>query len=245
MRIDPQKCISCGECVDYCPMNSISARDEWVSIDQDECVECGVCLRAEVCPADAIYFPEESKQYPRYIRALFSNPEIHWPPRPSLEAGTGGRGTQEMKTNDVTGRFRRGEYGFGLEFGRPGIGSKISEIEKVTRTLAPLDVLFEEENPITYSLLENPKTGKIKREFLEEKILSGILEFKIMGDQLEEVINSLVPVLEEVDTVVSWGLITRFEEDGTLPVIQNLKEMGLSPRPNAKINLGLGRPLID
>jgi NAD-dependent dihydropyrimidine dehydrogenase PreA subunit len=245
MRIDPQKCISCGECVDYCPMGSILERGEGVSIDQDECVECGVCLRAEICPVEAIYFPEESKLYPRYIRALFSNPEIHWPPRPSLEAGTGGRGTQEMKTNDVTGRFQRGEYGFGLEFGRPGIGSKISEIEKVTRILAPLGVLFEEENPITYSLLESTKTGKIKPEFLEEKILSGILEFKIMEDQLEHVVSRLVPVLEQVDTVVSWGLIARFAEGGKLPVIQKLKEMGLSPRPNAKINLGLGRPLID
>ncbi len=245
MRIDPGKCLSCGECIDYCPMDAILKRDETVSIDQDECVECGVCLRAEVCPVDAIYFPEESRRYPRYIRALFSNPEVHWPPRPSLEAGTGGRGTQEMKTNDVTGRFRRGEYGFGLEFGRPGIGSRISEIEKVTRTLAPLGVLFEEENPITYSLLEDRRTGSIKTEFREEKILSGILEFKIMEDQLEEVIRRLVPVLEQVDTVVSWGLITRFADGGTLPVLERLKELGLSPRPNAKINLGLGRPLID
>jgi hypothetical protein len=59
------------------------------------------------------------------------------------------------------------------------------------------------------------------------------------------VISRLVPILEEVDTVVSWGLITRFSEEGKLPVMERLRELGLSPRPNAKINLGLGRPLID
>ena len=150
-----------------------------------------------------------------------------------------------MKTNDVTGRFGRGEYGIGIEFGRPGIGSMISEIETVTKVLAGKGAVFEEENPITHTLMKNTQTGEIKSEFKKEKILSGILEFKIRETQLEEIISLLIPVLEQVDTVVSLGLITRFENDRSLPVLARLKEMGLSPRPNAKINLGLGRPLID
>lgn len=222
-------------------MNAIFQGDEVTEIDQDECVECSVCLKAGVCPLDAIYMPEESQKFPRLIRALFSNPRTPWP---RATVG-GGRGTQEMKTNDVTGRYRRGEYGIGLEFGRPGIGSRISEIEKVSTVLAPLRVHFEEENPVTYLLMENTETGRIKPEFRNEKILSGILEFKIKEYQLEEVIRYLVPVLEKVETVVSWSFITRFAEDGTLPVLVKLKEIGLSPRPNAKINLGLGRPLIE
>ncbi|MEW6671949.1 MAG: ferredoxin family protein [Thermodesulfobacteriota bacterium] len=245
MKIDPERCISCLECIEYCPMNSILEKDRAVFIDQDECVECGVCLRAEVCPAEAIYMPEESKEFPRYIRALFSNPNIKWPSRPTIAAGTGGRGTQEMKTNDVTGRYKRGEFGIGIEFGRPGIGSKISEIETVARVLAAKGVVFEEENPITHTLMKNSHTGEIKSEFKKEKILSGILEFKIRESQLEEIISLLVPVLEQVDTVVSVGLVTRFENDGSLPVLKRLTKMRLSPRPNAKINLGLGRPLID
>ena len=245
MKIDPEKCVACMECIEYCPMNSIMEKAGAVLIEQETCVECGVCYRAEVCPVDAIYMPEEAKQFPRYIRALFSNPNIKWPERPTLESGAGGRGTQEMKTNDVTGRFKRGEYGLGIEFGRPGIGSRISEIETVAKVLDARGAVFEEENPITHTLMENPQTGEIKSEFKNEKILSGILEFKIRDTQLEAVLSLLVPVLEQADTVVSLDLITRFENDGSLPVLKRLKEMGLSPRPNAKINLGVGRPLID
>lgn len=245
MKIDPETCISCLECVDYCPMNAILENDHTAFIDQEECVECGVCLRAEICPTEAIHLPEESKKFPRLIRALFSNPNEHWPARPTIEAGTGGRGTQEMKTNDVTGRFRRDEYGIGIEFGRPGIGSRISEIETVTQFLAAKGVSFEEENPISHTLIKNSRTGEIRSEFKKEKILSGILEFKIADAQLEEIIPALIPVLEQLDTVVSLGLISRFESDGSLPVLERLKKMGLSPRPNAKVNLGLGRPLIN
>jgi NAD-dependent dihydropyrimidine dehydrogenase PreA subunit len=242
MKIDPEKCISCLECIDICPVNAIFESDEVTEIHQDDCVECTECLKSEVCPEGAIYMPEESQKYPRLIRTLFSNPRAQWP---RAIAGFG-RGTQEMKTNDVTGRYGRGEYGIGVEFGRPGIGTRITEIEKVSTVLAQQPgIHFEEENPVIYLLMEDIKTGKIKPEFLQEKILSGILEFSITEGLLEDVMAKLLPVLETVDTVVSLALISRFSEDGTLPVIEKLQQLGLSPHPNAKINLGLGQPFVD
>lgn len=239
MKIDPEKCISCLECVDYCPVNAIREGDESVVIDQEECVECSVCFRADVCPEDAIYMPPESKQYPRLIRAEFSDPGVQFP---TLKQG--GRGTEEMKTNDVTGRYRRGEYGMALEFGRPGIGTRLSEIEKVLKVLLTMEVELERHNPV-FLLLEDEKTGTMKPEARQEKVLSAILEFKIKEDQLEEAVTKLLPVLAQVDTVVSWGLATRIEEDGNLPVRSKLSALGLPTRSNAKINLGLGRPLVE
>jgi NAD-dependent dihydropyrimidine dehydrogenase PreA subunit len=239
MKIDPEKCTFCLECIDYCPMKAILKGVEVSEISQDECVECGVCLRANVCPTDAIFMPEESMKYPRRIRALFSNPPLKFPD------GGGGRGTPEMKTNDVTGRYKRGEYAMLLEFGRPGIGTRFSEIEKVTKVLTPLGVHFEEDNPTYYLLIEDKRTGKMKADLIHEKVLSAILEFKLKEDQLEKIVEKLRTVLEEVDTVVSWGFITRFAEDGTLPALDALRKLGFSPRPNAKINMGLGRPLAE
>lgn len=239
MRIDPDKCIACLECIDICTMNCILEKDGGVCIAEDDCVECGVCLRTAICPTEAIHMPEASMTYPRVIRAQFSDPGVQYP---SLKQG--GRGTEEMKTNDVTGRYRRGEYGMALEFGRPGTGTRISEIEKVLKVLLSMDIEVEKNNPV-FLLLEDEKTGKMKPEVVNEKVLSAILEFKIREDQLEETIKTLQPVLEQVDTVVSWGLATRFARDGTLPVRTQLQEMGVFVRPNAKINLGLGRPVVE
>ena len=183
MKIDPDKCLGCGTCVDYCPMACIQEGDGAYCIDQDECVECGVCLRAQVCPVEAIYLPESSKEYPRYLRAAFSDPGVQFP-----ETFQGGRGTEEMKTNDVTGKFRRGQFGMTLEFGRPGTGARFKEVEKVTRVLGDLDVHLEEANPL-YFLMEDKKTGRMKPEVREEKVLSCILEFGFRDDQLEEVVQ--------------------------------------------------------
>jgi ferredoxin len=106
-------CIGCGSCVPYCPMEAISLGPEKAEIDQDECVECNACFRAEVCPTDSLIRPE--LKWPRSVRRVFSDPA----PQHGL-TGVPGRGTEEMKTNDVTGRYRVGEAGFVLDVGRPG-----------------------------------------------------------------------------------------------------------------------------
>lgn len=220
-------------------MACITAAPSTYVIDQDECVECGVCLKAAVCPTDAIFMPEESLRYPRSIRRAFSDPAVQFP-----EMNQGGRGTEEMKTNDVTAKFRRGEYGMTLEFGRPGIGTRLSEVEKITRHLADLGVTLEEANALNFLFLDKAR-GTMKPELRDEKVLSVILEFKIGEERLNEVLVSLKEALKAVNTVVSWGLISRFDPDGSIPVAARLEKLGFTVRPNAKINVGLGRPLIE
>jgi len=210
-----------------------------VSVNEDECVECGVCLRAGVCKADALFFPKESFEYPRAIRMQFSDPGVQHPNFKSW-----GRGTEEAKTNDVTGKFGVGEYGLLLEFGRPGIGTRLSEIEKVTKVVRSMHYEIIEDNPL-YGLLDEDMSGKFKPEYVNEKILSGILEFKFEENELEEALKTILPLLDDLDTVVSVGLVTRFGEGAALPVADKLKSLGLDIRPNAKINVGLGRPLIE
>ncbi len=46
------ECISCGTCVDECPVEAISEGDDKYVIDPDLCTDCGTC--ADVCPTDAI-----------------------------------------------------------------------------------------------------------------------------------------------------------------------------------------------
>ncbi len=244
MRIDPEKCISCAQCPDYCPVTCIFEGDGTYFMDEDECVECGVCLRDSECPTDAIYMPEESNRYPRYIRAAFSDPGVQYPEELFPDLKQGGRGTEEMKTNDVTENFPHGEFGMALEFGRPGVGTRLKEVEKVTTLLTSLGVRFEDSNAL-YFLLEDPEKGTLKEELAKEKVLSIIVEFAIPEAMLERVVAELSEALKTVDTVVSWGLVTRFDEDGSLTVTGRLEKLGFKVRPNAKVNMGMGRPLIE
>jgi Pyruvate/2-oxoacid:ferredoxin oxidoreductase delta subunit len=241
MKIDKEACTGCELCRPYCPVGAIQAvehESEIVSdIDQDACVECGVCLKADVCPADAIY--ETELEWPRSIRAAFSNPMVRHP-----SSGASGRGTMEMKTNDVTGRYRRGFAGISVEMGRPGIGTTFRDLQTVSMSLGRLGVIFEPDNPVTATMID-AKTGKFNEEVLNERVLSAIIEFKIETNRLQEVLETLREVSSKIDTVFSVGIISRVGPEGSMPNVEIARKAGFSPRPNTKTNVGLGRPLIE
>ena len=142
MKILEEKCKKCTDCLPYCPVGAIVVRDKKITIDQDSCVECGVCLRSEVCREGA--FMREELPWPRVLRAEFSDPTI-----PHKKTDIGGRGTAEMKTNDVSGRIKRGEVGVAIELGRPGVGTRFADVEKFTREVARLKIPLEEANPVS------------------------------------------------------------------------------------------------
>ena len=241
MKINDLECNGCKLCQPYCPVGAIKnpkGQGKAVSqIDQEECVECGACLRAAVCPKDALYMPELT--WPRTLREAFSNPLVRHP-----STGVPGRGTSEMKTNDRTGRFRRGEAGVAIEVGRPGVGATFRDIQVVSMELAKVEIEFELQNPVS-ALMVDRETGRLKEEVLDEKVLSAIVEFKVKNDRLESVLKAVKELATKVDTVFSVDLISRIYPDGSIPTVPIAKKMGFSPSPNTKTNLGLGRPLKE
>ena len=263
MLVDPLRCVGCGNCVALCPVGVISIRENGrADIDQDECVECGVCERTlrkeglnptlvrlgrkfltmlhlrympplDVCPTNALVKPE--LEWPRTLRREFSDPlAVH------STTGMGGRGTEEIKTNDVTGRLQDGDVGFVVELGRPGIGARFRDIERMAMALAELGVTFQQGNPLTY-LMSDPATGKLKDEVLNEKVLSAIIELKTTMEKIPEVLAVIRQVSQEVDTVVSAGIASKCRPDGTVPHAEPVHEAGFWLSPNGKTNLGFGR----
>ncbi len=147
-----------------------------------------------------------------------------------------------MKTNDVTGRYRLGMCGIGIEMGRPGIGTSFCDIQTVAMAVARMGVEFEPRNPLTL-VMTDPKTGKIKEEVLGERVLSAILEFKVGNDRLKELLKTIMEVSSKIETVFSLDLISRVNKDGSIPNRSIAGEAGFTIRPNTKTNIGLGRPL--
>ena len=241
MLIDKEKCNGCEICHAYCPVGAITTiagRDVSVSeILQGDCVECGVCLRSGICPTGAIFMPE--LKWPRSIRAEFSNPLV-----PHRSTKEGGRGTEEMKTNDVTGRFGWADIGVAIEMGRPGLGTTFREIQKVSMEIAKLGMKFESHNPVT-ALMTNTETGVINEEVLDEKVLSAIIEFKIENSRLQAALKAIRSLAYKVNTVFLVGLISRHSKEASIEIASIAKEVGCSVRPNGKINVGLGRPLRE
>jgi ferredoxin len=263
MRIDPDKCVACANCVAVCPMGAIFI-DPGIKravVNRDECVECYTCYRGmslehlnpnlvrlfrgmlslarlrfdpepDVCPTAAIV-PDEL-EWPRTVRRAFSDVTAT-----HESTGIHGRGTEEVKTNDVTGRVDVGTVGLTVELGRPGVGARFHDVQRVTRALAAQPVTFEERNPIT-NLMTDRATGDLNPEILDEKVMSCIIEVAMAEPDAPAVLDRLDRVSRDLDTVMALGVAVRCADDGSTSVEEMLERARYEP-VWAKTNVGIGR----
>ena len=264
MRINPDKCVACGNCTYVCPMEAIYIHPvmKRATINRDECVECYACYNGlsqehlnptmvrtvrklfamlrirfdpepDVCPTAA--FEPEELQWPRMIRRAFSDPRV-----PHESTGVEGRGTEEVKTNDVSGRVKVGEVGFTIEFGRPGVGTRFHEIQQMCTALARAGVAFEKKNPVT-SLMTDVAAGKLREDILQEKVMSAIVEIKVSVERTEEIVRLVWAVEKNLNTVIALGVGTRCDDNGEDTVVAPILERLGYKLERAKTNIGLGR----
>ena len=241
MKINQDLCTGCGTCLRHCPMKAITVLQRKARVSQERCAECGLCLRLRVCPVVAFEAPGDL-EWPRSIRSIFSNPLSEF-----KETGVTGRGTEEMKTNDVTDRFKEGFLGVAVDVGRPNLGTTLRDVDIISRAVAPIGVAFEAKNPLTY-LMQDKLTGALNPEVLGEAVVSAIVEFIIPEVNLAAVLDALREAATKIDTVFSVGVICRVKNDGSVPAIglvdsYNKTRSGppLAIRPDSKVNVGLGR----
>ena len=264
MRINPKKCVACGNCTYVCPMEAIyiDPATNRAKINSDECVECYACYNGlsqehlnptlvrtlrqllklgrvrfdpepDVCPTAA--FEPDELSWPRIVRRAFSDPRV-----PHESTGVEGRGTEEVKTNDVSGRVQAGEVGFTIEFGRPGVGVRFYEVQEMCSALARAGVTFEKRNPIT-SLMTDVPTGTIRPDILNEKLMSAIVEIKVPISRTEEIIRLVWEVEKKLNTVVALGVGVRCDSNGDDELVEPILERLGYKLERAKTNIGLGR----
>lgn len=265
MKISTERCVACSNCVPICPVGAIDIDPaiRRAVVDQDRCVECFTCYRGlstehlnptlvrsmrtilgwlrirfdpepDVCPTAAIEPVELA--WPRIVRRAFSDPLV-----PHESTGVHGRGTEEVKTNDVTHRVARGEAGLTIEFGRPTVTARFRDISTVTEALASLGVAFEANNPVTH-LMSDKATGRIREDILDERVLSAIVEIKTPLEDVPSVLRTVTDVSKGIDTIVSIGVSTRCDEEGQNDLERILENEGFTFW-RGKTNLGLGRAL--
>ena len=266
MRINPDKCVACGNCTYVCPMGAIYIDPvrQRATINDDECVECYACFNGlsqehlppalirtvrkafaamrirfdpepDVCPTAA--FEPNELVWPRVVRRAFSDPRV-----PHESTGVEGRGTEEVKTNDVTGRVKMGEAGLTIELGRPGVGVRFHEIQEMCWALAAANVTFEKKNPIT-SLMRDVASGTLREDILDEKVMSAIVEIKVPAQRIGEIIDIVHGVEKRIATVVAIGVGARCDGEGEDNIVGPILE-GLGYKlERAKTNAGLGRVL--
>ncbi len=237
--------------------------DRLAEVNEEECVECNTCHRVcksegknpalvrlmrrvlglfnmeyrpppDVCPTGALVPPE--LEWPRSLRRVFSDPTA-----PHEGTGVHGRGTEEIKTNEVTGRLREGQAGFVVELGRPGIGARFRDIEKMALGLAAHGPHFQPKNPVTL-LMADTTTGKLRNEILDEKVMSAIIEFDAPIEKIPVFLACIDEVAKGIDTVCSVGVACKCSPDGAIPTEPCIRQAGYEPSLNGKTNLGLGRP---
>lgn len=237
-KINAEKCVGCKACQKYCSVDAIKYENRKCYIAEDECVDCYVCIRQKVCPRGAIEPTQLDTFYKQFMHVMSDPVENHG------VTGVTGRGTEEVKTNDVTGRVKKGRVGLCIDVGRPGAGARMYDVEKIAVACAKAGVKLEDQahTPLA-ALMPDITTGKLDPAVLNHRLLSVIIEGNCSIEDFPGVMKALKDVSKEIETVFSLGLIMRVDENGYNPALACLDELGI-PRPyRGKVNVGLGKPL--
>jgi hypothetical protein len=217
-------------------MGAISLDQGKSSVDIDECAECGTCNRSMVCPVSAIK-GFGGLEWPRVVREIYSNPLSEH----EVTGGVPGRGGEGIKTNDSRNRFGADEIGVFVELGRPVLGARFRDVEKAVTLFKSYGYDLLEDNAVL-NLIDDPQTGTLNPEVLNEKVISCLLIFAIprtAGSQLIEVIHELEG---QVESCFNVSVVLKAEADGLSPFDEVFGSETFR-LPWVKINLGLAEGL--
>jgi hypothetical protein len=154
-----------------------------------------------------------------------------------------GRGTEETKTNDSQDLYKEGEIGVIIELGRPVLGTRLYDVERVLKKFASRGYHLPPSNPVHWWVVD-PAVGSLKPEILQEKALSCLLEFIVPEAAAGQVMEMVGELDKEVQTVFNVCVAVRADKTGK-PRLQEVFGPGIQAIPNVKVNLGMARGILE
>jgi len=172
------------------------------------------------------------------VRAMLSNPLAKF-----KSTQIYGRGTEETKTNDSQDTYREGEIGVIIELGRPVLGTRMDDVERVVKKFATRGYRLPSSNPV-HSWVVDPAVGSLKPEILREKAISCLVEFIVPEAAAGEVLRLIRELDQEIRTVFSVCVAVRADKAGK-PRLQEVFGPEIHSIPQVKVNLGMARGILE
>ena len=146
-----------------------------------------------------------------------------------------------MKNANAVEYYKRGYVGIRVEVGRPVLGASFKQAQQMTSLLAKEKVVFGEEYSTTFLM---DKNGMFPEEILEERAGCIWFGFSVPISDVTRFLRILSDSSNDCGAVVSIGLISRLESDGSIPLEKIIIDSEFSLAPNAKANLDLPVTLV-
>ncbi|UCD85511.1 MAG: hypothetical protein JSU92_04795, partial [Deltaproteobacteria bacterium] len=124
-----------------------------------------------------------------------------------------------------------------VELGRPALGTRFVDVERVVKRFRVHGFPVIPDNPVA-ELIEDPLTGALKPEILQEKAMSVLVEFILPDTAVKELLGMINELSDRVETVFNVSVALRADQDGRSP-FRDLFGPGIFSLPNGKVNLGL------
>jgi hypothetical protein len=124
-----------------------------------------------------------------------------------------------------------------VELGRPALGTRFRDVERVVQRFRSHDIRVVEDNPVA-GLIADPSSGALKPEILDEKAISVLVEFVMPAAEAETLLAIVEQLDLEMDTVFNLSVALRADEQGRSN-LASLFGTELFSLPNGKVNLGM------
>ena len=133
-----------------------------------------------------------------------------------------------------------------VELGRPVLGARFYDVEKAVQLFTSYGYRPVKENPVS-ELIRDPASGLLRKEILNEKVISCVLEFVLPRKESANLLKISGELGNRVDTVFNVCVALRADDQGESPFYR-IFPPDVFCLPQAKVNIGIAdgiKPVVE